>query len=129
MTLLPATLEEGRGKFATLVLGDGTRIETKVERAALPANGALRVGLRPEAVRVGGRGGPTAKVELVERLGERTLVYARLSDGQAITAEDQGDSRIKIGDTVPLAIDGAAAHVFAPDGAGFHRSKSERARA
>jgi multiple sugar transport system ATP-binding protein len=124
MTLLPATLEGGRGKFAKLALGDGTEIETKVKRAALPTEGTLRVGLRPEAVRVGGQGGPKAKVELVERLGERTLVYARLSDGQAITAEDQGDSRIKIGDSVPLAIDGAAAHVFGPDGAGYHGERA-----
>jgi multiple sugar transport system ATP-binding protein len=50
------------------------------------------------------------------------LVYARLSDGQAITAEDEGDSRLKIGDEVPLTIDGAAAHVFGPDGAGYHRA-------
>jgi multiple sugar transport system ATP-binding protein len=123
MTLLPATLEEGRGKFAKLALGDGTLVETRVERAALPADGALRVGLRPEAVRVGGKG-PKAKVELVERLGERTLVYARLSDGQAITAEDEGNSRVKIGDSVPLAIDGAAAHVFGPDGAGYHGKRA-----
>jgi multiple sugar transport system ATP-binding protein len=124
MTLLPATLDGGRGKFAKLKLGDGTAIETRVERAVLPKDGALRVGLRPEAVRVGGKGGPSAKVELVERLGERTLVYARLSDGQAITAEDEGDSRVKIGDSVPLAIDGAAAHVFGPDGAGYHGSRA-----
>jgi multiple sugar transport system ATP-binding protein len=123
MTLLPATHDAGRGKFAKLVLGDGTKVETRVERSALPKDGALRIGLRPEAVRVGGKG-PSAKVELVERLGERTLVYARLSDGQAITAEDEGDSRVKIGDTVPLAIDGAAAHVFGPDGAGYHGERA-----
>jgi len=122
MTLLPATLEPGRGKFATLTLGDGTVVETRVPRAALPNEGALRLGLRPEAVRVGGEGGPSAKVELVERLGERTLIYARLADGQPITAEDEGDSRVKIGDTVALAIDGAAAHLFGPDGAAVHRA-------
>ena len=129
MTLLPATLADGRGKFAKLTLGDGATVETRVPRAALPTKGALRLGLRPEAVRVGGTGGPKAKVELVERLGERTLVYARLSDGQAITAEDDGDSKLKIGDGVTLAIDGGAAHVFGPDGAGYHRPKSEGARA
>ena len=81
------------------------------------------MGLRPEAVRVDGAEAATkGKVELVERLGERTLVYARLSDGQAITAEDEGDSRVKIGDEVPLTIDGSAAHVFGPDGTGYHRT-------
>jgi multiple sugar transport system ATP-binding protein len=64
------------------------------------------------------------KVDLVERLGERTLVYARLADGQPITAEDEAYSRVKIGDDIPLAIDGAAAHVFGPDGTGYHRAAS-----
>jgi multiple sugar transport system ATP-binding protein len=79
--------------------------------------------LRPEAVRAGG-GKPTtkAKVDLVERLGERALIYARLADGQPITAEDDAYSRVAIGDEVPLAIDGGSAHVFGPDGAGYHRA-------
>ena len=121
MTLLPAQMVDG-GEFATSKLGDGTIVETRVPRSALPQWNNLRVGLRPEAVRVGGRGKGTAKakVELVERLGERTLIYARLGDGQPITAEDEGDSKVKIGDNVPLKIDGAAAHVFDSDGTGYH---------
>jgi multiple sugar transport system ATP-binding protein len=120
MTLLPAELADGDGEFATLKLGDGTAVATKVSRALLPGNGALRLGLRPEAVRVGGRGATRAKVDLVERLGERTLIYGRLANDQAITAEDEGDSRIKIGDEVPLAIDGAGAHVFDSADTGYH---------
>ena len=125
MTLVPAQMIEG-GEDAALKLGDGTLVQTKVPRNTLPQWNNLRVGLRPEAVRVGGRGKGVskAKVELVERLGERTLVYARLRDGQAITAEDEGDSRVKIGDEVPLKIDGAVAHIFDSDGTGYHRAEA-----
>jgi multiple sugar transport system ATP-binding protein len=121
MTLAHAQMV-GTGEYATLKLGDGTEIATRVGRDQLPQWANLRVGLRPEMVRVGGRGKGTAKAkaELVERLGERTLVYARLRDGQPITAEDEGDSRVKIGDEVSLKIDGAAAHVFDADGTGYH---------
>ena len=122
MTLAPATLVEGEGEFAKLKLGDSTVVETRVRRTGL-ADGDLRIGLRPEAVRVE-RSGTKAKVELVERLGERTLVYARLADGQTITAEDEGDSRVKIGDEVSLRIDGAAAHIFDAEGSGYHRADS-----
>ena len=124
MTLLPAQMVEGED--ATLKLGDGTVVQTKVPRSALPQWNNLRLGLRPEAVRVGGRGKGVskAKVELVERLGERTLIYARLRDGQSITAEDDGDSRVKIGDEVPLKIDGAAAHIFDSDGTGYARAEA-----
>ena len=117
-------MAEGEGEFATVTLGDGSVIETRVPRDGLPQGGDLRVGLRPEAVRVGGRGKNVTKgkVELVERLGERTLIYARLADGLAITAEDEGDSKVKIGDEVPLKIDGGGAYVFGADGTGYHRA-------
>jgi multiple sugar transport system ATP-binding protein len=119
MTLLPAQLQDG-AQFASLKLGDGSVVQTRVRRDGLPA-GDLRLGLRPEAVRVSnGAGTIKAKVDLVERLGERTLIYARLADGQPITGEDEAYSRVALGDEVYLAIDGSAAHVFGPDGAGHH---------
>ena len=121
MTLLPAVLVED-GEFACVKLGDGSVVQTKVPRQKLPS-GDLRLGVRPEAVRVvGSKTGTKAKVDLVERLGERTLVYARLSDGHPITGEDGPYSRLQLGDEIRLAIDGAAAHLFGPDGAGYHRS-------
>jgi multiple sugar transport system ATP-binding protein len=122
MTLLPAEPVDDGGEMLKLRLGDGAEVETAVPRSALKANGELRLGLRPENVRVVDGGQPTtkAKVELVERLGERTLIYGRLANGQAITAEDEGNSRVKIGDKVGVRIDGAAAHVFDADGASHH---------
>jgi multiple sugar transport system ATP-binding protein len=121
MTLAPATLVPGEGEYARLRLADGCEVQTRVRRDGLPAEG-LNIGFRPEAVRVAGSGDATttAKVELVERLGDRTLIYARLADGQAITAEDEGYSRVAINDDVGLRFDGNAAHVFGADGTGHH---------
>ena len=121
MTLAPAELAAADGRFATVRLGDGSEVQTRVRREALPG-GQLQLGVRPENVRVaGGREASTAaKVELVERLGERTLVYARLSDGQAITAEDEGYSRVQVGETIGLRIEGASAHLFDAEGNGHH---------
>jgi multiple sugar transport system ATP-binding protein len=123
MTLLPATVADGSSEFATLELGDGSLVETRVSRAQLPG-GPLRLGLRPEAVRVGGRSKLKSKasVQLVERLGDRTIVYAILGDGQSIVGEDVGESQLSIGDQVGLAIDGAAAHIFDDAGTGYHRA-------
>ena len=120
MMLLPARLN-GAGDYASATLADGTVVNTRVARSKLKGNEEIRVGLRPEAVRVGD-GDVRARVELVERLGDRTLVYGRLPGGQAITAEDEGNSRVAIGDDVGLRIDGAAAHIFGRDGTGHHRS-------
>ena len=122
MTLAAAELVETDGQYATVRMGDGSEVATKVPRSELPKTGPLRVGLRPEMVRVsnGATKSTTATVELVERLGERTLVYARLGDGLAITAEDAGDSRVQVGDKVGLDINGAAAHLFDAEGRGHH---------
>ncbi|MEA3062677.1 MAG: multiple sugar transport system ATP-binding protein [Sphingomonadales bacterium] len=122
MTLAPATPIESEGAYARVRLGCGAEVETRVARAGLPKGETLQLGLRPEMVSVAAPGGGTADAEVVllERLGERTLVYARLSDGQEITADDKGDSRLKVGETVGLRIDGAAAHLFGPDGSGHH---------
>jgi multiple sugar transport system ATP-binding protein len=122
MSILPARLADG-GEHAAVTLGSGSRIETRVPRASLPAASALEIGLRPEHVQVaegGGTGTLEAEVLLVERLGERSLVYARLGDGGEITAEDKGTSRLKAGDRVTLSVDGASAHLFGPDGSGYH---------
>src|SRR5687768_7417005 len=75
MTLAPVTLAPGEGGFARVRLGDGAELETRVRSEALPADGTLQLGLRPEMVGVAAAGAGTtdAKVELLERLGERTL--------------------------------------------------------
>ena len=121
MTLAPASLVASEGPFATVRLGDGAEVETRVRRDGLEGEG-LQLGLRPESVAVAPAGAATTvgKVELVERLGERTLVYAHLADGLPVVAEDEGNSRVRVGETVGLRIDGSAAHLFDPAGIGHH---------
>ena len=118
MSLLPATFAGGDG-HARVRLGDGSEVATRVPAAGLSRD--LTLGLRPEAVTVAAPGaGVAAEVELVERLGDRTLVYARLSDGAEVTAQAEGTSPVRIGDRIGLSIDGAGAHLFDADGVGHH---------
>jgi multiple sugar transport system ATP-binding protein len=127
MTLAPAELIEGHGRYASVRLGDGSQVDTRIVPNGLAGAGGVQLGLRPENVLVVPVASATtvAKVDLVERLGDRTLVYAHLSDGLAITAEDEGNSRIRNGDTVGLRIEGAAAHLFDADGRGYHAEAPE----
>ena len=120
MTIAPVEMAGGEGGFASVRMGDGSVVHTRVPTAGLPATGPFQIGLRPENVIVTEDGTTLAAVDLVERLGDQTLIYARLSDGLAITAKDEGDSRVRMGDTVALRIDGGSAHLFGPDGAGHH---------
>jgi len=121
MTLAAATLV-GDGEHARVRLGGGAEVDTRIRREGIPTGGPLQLGLRPEAVTVVAEGAGTidAKVELVERLGDRTLVYARVPDGLEVTAQDEGNSGVRVGDRVGLRIDGNSVHLFDADGAGHH---------
>jgi multiple sugar transport system ATP-binding protein len=122
MTLAPATLVAADGAFARVRLHAGAEVQTAVPATALPAEGTLQLGLRPESVALAAPGAGTidATVELVERLGDRTLVYARVAYGLEVTAQGDGDSAVRLGDRVGLSIDGARAHLFDAAGTGHH---------
>ncbi len=123
MTLAPATLVPGDTRFTRARLGNGAEVETRVPRAEhLPDGAPIELGLRPEHVAIAAEGQGTIEAEaiLVERLGDRTLVYARLSDGLEVTAQDTGNSPVRMGDRIGLEINGTAAHIFDGDGTGHH---------
>jgi multiple sugar transport system ATP-binding protein len=110
------------GGKVTASLAGGTVIRTQVEAAGIDLTSPLVVGLRPEHIRVGdsGEGRLKARVEMVERLGERTLVYLKSHDGTALTAEASGDSPVQMGDEVGLQLSEASAHIFDKDDQGHH---------
>jgi multiple sugar transport system ATP-binding protein len=119
MNFLPVSISD-RGGLASAALGDGSIIDTDVPVNTLPAGGALRVGIRAEAIHVRPDGAIPGKVEVVERLGDRTHLHIRLTDGNTLIAEDKGISQVQPGDTVRLAVEGATAHLFDDAGLAYH---------
>jgi multiple sugar transport system ATP-binding protein len=97
-------------------------LETGVLFANLP-QGAMTLGLRAETVCVTANDAAATHgtAEVVERLGERTLVHTLLGDGSRLVAEDAGVSSVRPGDRIGLTIDAGAAHLFDADGLGHHR--------
>jgi multiple sugar transport system ATP-binding protein len=112
MNLLPVTLT-GQDDRVAARLGDGGLVPL---RAAPKGDGPWELGIRPEALTVAPEGLTKATATVVERLGDRTLIYARLSDGTQVIAQDGGKSAVKAGDVVSLAFDTAELHLF--DGQG-----------
>lgn len=121
INFLPAAIDR-TGSFARAHLGDGSVLETVIPSADLPDEAEMTVGLRPERIRVAPMETASAQADtlVVERLGERTLVHARLSDGAMLVAEDRGDSTVQAGHKIGLAIEGACAHLFGADGRAYH---------
>lgn len=101
-------------RFASVQLPDGSVIATRIDTNTLPANGSFKFGIRAESVRIcaPGQGDTNGSARFVERLGDRTLIYVQLKDGTTLVGEDAGMSRVAVGDSVGLRLDGAAAHLF-----------------
>ena len=109
------------GKTSVAKLGGGLELTVDLD---IPGSGEYEVGIRPEGVRIGGAKGEgnvtQAKAGVVERLGERTLVYCTLEDGTELIAQDTGRSEISPGDQINLRFDPAAVHLFDKDGRAYH---------
>ncbi len=124
ITLASGTIVDDAGGVRVR-LGCGAEVQTGVQPPGSSggmARADVKLGLRPEHVTVvaPGTGVVDAETILVERLGDRTLVYATLPDGEPVTAQGDGASDVRIGDRIGLSIAGDRAHVFDSDGAGHH---------
>ncbi len=102
-------------------LGDGTSVPLNLET---PGSGAFEIGIRPEGIRVvtpdAGEAATQAKVGVVERLGERTLIYCTLRDGTELIAQDSGRSEVRPGDDIRLNFDTSSVHLFDQSGQAYH---------
>jgi multiple sugar transport system ATP-binding protein len=126
MNFIDVALSNTLGGSVVATLSDGTNVQTAIAADQLP-QGSYTLGIRSEAVTLApaGTGHVDGTVDVLERLGERTLVYTRLSGGQVVVAQDAGNSRVKVGNPVALVFDGSKAHLFDEKGMAWH-AREER---
>jgi len=120
MNFLPVTAIAERGGRAVVTAG-GAEVATAIARDGL-GDGELTLGVRPEALRVvdPASAGIPGEIELIERLGDRTLLHVRLRDGAVVIAEDSGKSQQKIGAAIMLMADADGTHLFDAEGVAHH---------
>ena len=87
---------------------DGARAEP-AEIGIRPEHIAHRRSVRPSARQLAG------VVQLVERLGNLTIVYVDTPAGQLVV-EGNGELAVRVDDTVGLVFDTSRTHVFGRDG-------------
>ena len=117
MNILPITVS-GAGDRLNARLSDGSLVEIAGPPLDLDWH---ELGIRPELLTVVAEGGElSATANVVERLGERTLVHARLADGSQIVAQDRGLSSVEPGATIRLKFDTGALHLFTSEGSAWH---------
>ncbi|MDH4413537.1 MAG: sn-glycerol-3-phosphate ABC transporter ATP-binding protein UgpC [Rhizobium sp.] len=123
MNFLPVTgWEQAASGLVVTTAGLG-RVETrfKVVAAENPVGATLGIRAEDITVRQQGEPGHILTAEVVERLGDRSLVYGVLHDGSKLVVEADGRSLIKAGDTLTVSADPNAFHLFGADGKAYHR--------
>ncbi len=56
------------------------------------------------------------RVDLIEQLGDQTMLYASTQGGQALTIALDGQQHLQLGSTVTAYVDPSKYHAFGPDG-------------
>jgi len=124
MNFLPVTVAGTMPGSITVRLPGGGAL-TVARDGTMPAGGtALVLGIRPEHLRIatdGASGIVPLAVEQVEHLGGHSLVYGTVAGAGSArtTAHIDGQTTVRAGDTVNVALTAAACHLFAADEAGL----------
>jgi len=117
MSLFDATISDGTLTFNATE--SPTRLILPPEIARRFAAGPIRVGFRPEALRVDPQGDLTAAVERVEHAGRDQVVWLR-SGSQRLALRLPADRGITIGERLPIWFDLGAIHGFDTKGNHIH---------
>jgi multiple sugar transport system ATP-binding protein len=114
MNLLPATVTGITDGTAHLAVA-GTSISVPVASKAAAVNDAVTLGIRPHALGTQTDAGLAGTVQLVEQLGNETVVRVRLMDGSELTAVLSGQGDYAIGSAIALGFSAEDAHLFGAD--------------
>ncbi|MBC7729180.1 MAG: TOBE domain-containing protein [Microbacteriaceae bacterium] len=101
---------------ARVTLPGGAVLDTGI---ALPRDAAPKgwtLGVRPEALLREPGGALSGRVEVIERLGERTLLHIQLADSSLVVADARGAAEPATGDAVQLGAQPGRLHLFDADG-------------
>ena len=123
MNFLPARVSQLDGANAIVAL-NGTQETVRVGNVTrrLEPGQAVTLGVRPEHVSASQTGPAgidsgsaatlTRAVSLIERLGEQSYLHCNDPDGSTLLVKVQGNTPVRPGETVRLAIDPMSCHLF-----------------
>ena len=118
MNLIPATVS-GLDATGTAVI-DAAGIKLRQQIPDVTEGTRLTVGIRPEDVLTGDLPEAMAALEgqvrVVERLGANSYAYLGLANGQELTVEIKGMTRVKPGEVMTIGLPTEHVHIFVADG-------------
>ncbi len=117
MNFIGTTVTGADGSGVTVGLPGGGTIKAPCKGEGVQVGQEVTFGVRPEDL-LQGEGGDTrisGKVFVVERLGGGTFVYVKLDNGEIITAQLEGTTKVRVGETIHLGVRAETCHVFTAD--------------
>ena len=126
MNLIAGIVRRTENRRIAAECGGGAVLEGDVDPGALKPGDDVTLGIRPEHLSLSAGGGALrGTVDVVERLGNLSLVYVTLPTGEHVVAEARGDAAVRIGQPVGLDAAPGVLHVFGPDGLAVTRHAGE----
>jgi len=116
MNFLEVEVKAQSGPDLVLTFSNGTNVTVPAPAQKVDAGKRLKLGVRPEDVAMEQEGGLQGETDLLEHLGPRAYLHARLADGTRLVAQVPGDTRGRAGDRVAFSLRPEATHLF--DGSG-----------
>ena len=111
---------------AVVSLMDSLTLRIPLDTRAVHLMEALEVGVRPEDVTLAAPGaGLPCRLDVVEHLGNETILHGRLADGQPIVVRLAGQSPHAMGDIVNVGFSAERAILFDADGRNIRRRSSQ----
>ena len=122
MNILPCKLEVPGISYSSILIA-GKSIEIQFDTVSDQSGVEINLGVRPEHFIVSDQKAElvAGKVEIVEALGEFTIIYVDCGLQTPIIAKLTGDLNILKGDSVSLNADPQNMHLFDPKGAVYRR--------
>ncbi len=123
MNMVPCTVEAGDGGARVRPEHHSpVSLQAKIPASAVGKKGTL--GVRPEHLALANGGGQPifkGKLDMVEQLGELTLLYVDCGYDEPIVAKIEGNVQVKRGTEIALTAPADMLHVFDESGKAFER--------
>ena len=118
MNFVEGTVASAEGDAPTVNVG-GNIVALRQPLPGYKQTDKVTFGVRPEHIGITEASGiklADVRVDLVEQLGDTTMLYTSTKGGQPITISLDGQRNIEAGATVPAYVDPTRYHVFGQDG-------------
>jgi multiple sugar transport system ATP-binding protein len=124
MNLLAVTVTAVNDSGTTVKLPDGSSVTVSVKPGNLSVGDRATLGVRPEHLRLSQTNATmNGEVLVVERLGGQTFLFVKIAGGDTIVVQTDGDNTNRVGDHVPIQIDGDLCHLFDLNGEAVARTR------